>query len=169
MPKKIISIDPGESGGIVWETGVNGKIDSCPMPDGMTGLAAQLQMIVGVFPYEYVAVVEQVGTYRPGNSGPSAVKFARHCGHIEAVLYCLGIETEQVLPRKWQAHLPLTRFEPLSKTLPEAVLKKERSARNQTHKSEIKEYVQRRFPYLRITLKTADAAGIYLWYKEGRT
>ena len=41
----------------------------------------------------------------PGNSGPAAATFARHCGHLEAILYVLGIPTEQVAPGVWQRSL----------------------------------------------------------------
>jgi hypothetical protein len=45
--------------------------------------------------------MEKVGGYQPGNSGPAAATFARHCGHLEAALYLLGVPVITVLPAKW--------------------------------------------------------------------
>jgi uncharacterized protein YbjT (DUF2867 family) len=78
----------------------------------------------------------------PGNSGPSAAKFARHCGHIEAALSALGIPTVFVLPAKWQKAIggfPADKAE---------------------RKRAIKEAMARRYPHLAVTLKTADALGL---------
>ena len=47
------------------------------------------------------------GTYHyhnPDNTGPAATQFARHCGHIEPVLYMLKIPVEQVAPSTWMKH-----------------------------------------------------------------
>ena len=81
----------------------------------------------------------------PVNSVPAAVKFARHCGHIEAALYALGMPTEQVAPTVWQKHL--------------GALPKDKRER----KRAIKEVMARRYPGLDVTLKTADALGILTW------
>jgi len=47
----------------------------------------------------------KTGSYVYGNSGPAAVKFARHCGHLEAFLIALQIPYHEVLPAKWQKYL----------------------------------------------------------------
>jgi hypothetical protein len=165
--KPIIAIDPGASGGIAWETTKNAAgSECCSMPEGMTAIVDKLREILFNNPVQFTAVIEQVGGYMPGNSGPAAATFARHCGQLECALYCLGIETVEVLPRKWQASMPLTKFETLPKTMPDSERKAELSKRKAIHKNEIKEYVARRFPHCKVTLKTADALGIYLWAKE---
>jgi hypothetical protein len=85
------------------------------------------------------AVVERTGTYIPGNSGPAAVTFARHCGHIEAALYALGISTTQVSPSVWQKKL--------------GALPKDKKDR----KNAIKTMMATRHPHLKVTLANADA------------
>jgi hypothetical protein len=139
---KIIAIDPGAAGGIAWS--LDGIAECCPMPDGMTEQLDKLRELCAQMPGARV-VIERVGTYMPGNSGPAAATFARHCGHIEAGAYMLAMPTTQVTPATWQKALG---------TWPKD--KKER-------KHAIREEMQRRYPYLRVTLKTADALGILTW------
>ena len=149
MRKHTIAIDPGAAGGIAW-TDSDGMAQAIPMPGGM---AAQVDALRSLW-FELsrygsiapaVAVIEKTGTYMPGNSGPSAATFARHCGHLEAALYTLGIPTEQVAPGVWQRHL--------------GSLPKDKGER----KRAIKEHMARRYPHLTVTLATADALGILTW------
>lgn len=139
-PVMIIGIDPGLSGGIAWED--DGTVKAIPMPDGMS---AQADFLIGLkvsSDKKLKCYMEKTGTYMPGNSGPAAATFARHCGCLEGILYTLGIPTEQVAPGVWQKKLG---------TLP-----KEKPER----KRAIKEEMARRYPYLTVTLKTADALAI---------
>lgn len=87
-------------------------------------------------------VLEQAGTHMAGNNASASCKFARHCGHIESALYCLGIPTVQVLPAKWQRTL--------------GAMPKDKAERKQR----IKSLMQTRYPYIPVTLLTADALGI---------
>ena len=136
---KILAIDPGAAGGFAYAS--CGLTHTEPMPDGMAAIVDALRSLHVCYGFT-VAYVEQVGSYMPGNSGPSAAKFARHCGHIEAALYALGIPTIQVLPKKWQQAIggfPADKAE---------------------RKKAIKESMARLYPHLPVTLKTADALGI---------
>ena len=141
--KPLIATDPGASGGVAW-TDLDGQTRAVPTPEGMTAQADQLRALAAELP-GVVAVLEKVGTYVPGNAGPAAATFARHCGHLEAALYVLGIPTEQVAPGVWQRSLG-----ELPKDKPE-------------RKRAIRELMARRFPALAVTLKTADALGILCW------
>jgi len=147
--KTQLAIDPGANGGMAWRDAF-GSYHCQPMPEGMTGIADLLYELRGQATAQGIAaVVERVGGYMPGNSGPAAVKFARHCGHIDAALYCVGIATEQVAPQVWMRVL--------------GALPKDKAER----KRAIKEAMRRRHPYLDVTLKTADALGMLAW-AEGR-
>ena len=143
-----IAIDPGASGGIAWFDS-DGIAQAIPMPDGMTAQIDALREILAGCP-NASASIEKVGGYMPGNAGPGAVKFARHCGHLESALYCMGVPVEQVLPRKWQAALG---------ALPTGM----DAATKRVRKNAIKEAMARAYPHLRVTLKTADALGILTW------
>jgi hypothetical protein len=149
MTECVIAIDPGASGGLAWRD--NHKISHAePMPEGMTAQVDRLRAFTAEMP-ELVAVVERVGGYMPGNSGPAAATFARHCGHIEAALYCLGVPIRHnPTPQTWMKGLG---------TWPKD---------KQERKRAIKEWAARRYPHIRVTLKTADALAILAW-AEGKT
>jgi len=146
--KPTIAIDPGASGGVAWMDG-DGITHAEPMPATMTEQADRLRALAAELPGA-VAVMEKTGTYHKGNAVGSACAFARHCGHVEAALYVLGIPAEQVAPAKWMRSLG-----ELPKDKPE-------------RKRAIKEAMQRRFPALAVTLKTADALGILTWATDRR-
>ena len=139
----MICIDPGKDGGFAW-TDRDGIAATAPMPEGMS---AQIDFIRerAIHRPGATAYIERVGGYMPGNSGPAACKFARHCGHIEAACYAFGIPVVQVAPQTWQKAL--------------GALPKEKPDR----KRAIKEAMARRFPLLAVTLKTADALGLLCW------
>lgn len=135
----IIAIDQGANGGIAW-TDKDGHANAIKMPDTMTGMVDQITAIRAENP-KCRAAIEDVGFHRSGNNAQASAKFARHCGQVEAALYCLGIPFESVTPARWQ--------KPLS-------LPKDKEARKNT----VKELMQRKFPHLRVTLATADALAI---------
>ena len=141
----IIAIDPGANGAIAY-TDSDGHAHVEKMPEGMTSIA---DFIMGLKAESGrkpgLAVLEKVGGYMPGNSGPAAVKFARHCGNIEAILYCLGIPTEEVTPHKWMKSL--------------GIMPKDKAER----KRKIKEIMARFYPALNVTLVNADALGMLTW------
>ena len=137
----ILTIDPGASGGLALWDSYDKTIALYKMPDGMTEQVALIEELgKGAKAY-----IEKVGTYVPGNSATAAVKFARHCGHLEAALYCFGIPSAQVAPGVWMKVL--------------GRLPKKKSER----KSAIKERLQRMYPYLKLTLSTSDALGMMRW------
>jgi len=143
MSKQVIAIDPGASGGLAWYDGLS--VQTAAMPEGMT---AQVDLLRSLAAQGYrTAIIERVGGYMPGNSGPAAAKFARHCGHLEAACYTLGIAVEQVAPQTWMKCI--------------GALPKDKKDR----KNAIKEAMARRYPYLDVTLKTADALGILTWWE----
>lgn len=141
--KPLLAIDPGTSGGFAW-IDKTGAVHAEPMPEGMTAQADALRALSAELP-ALSAVVEKVGCYRPGNSGPAAATFARHCGHLDAIFYLLGIPTTAVAPGVWQRCC--------------GSLPKDKAAR----KRSIKEQMARRYPGVSVTLKTADALGMLTW------
>lgn len=138
----MIAIDPGASGGIAFVD--DGIIHAEAMPEGMSEQADRLRELVAQGAKQ--VIIERVGAYMPGNSGPAACTFARHCGHLEAICYCLGLQLEYVAPQTWQKGI--------------GTFSKDKT----TRKKEIKEAMARRYPHLKVTLKTADSLGILTWW-----
>ena len=141
--KPILTIDPGGSGGFALVCN-DGTVEAYPMPEGMTAQIDAIRSMAVANP-GLVAIMEKVGFHRPGNSAVSTAKFARRCGHLEAALYSAKIPFEEVAPCTWMKAL--------------GALPADKTAR----KNAIKETVARRFPHLKVTLKTADALGMLVW------
>jgi len=139
----ILCIDPGASGGLAIFDTYN-DVAAWSMPEGMTAQIDAIRAASAENP-NLTAVIEKVGFHRPGNSAVSTAKFARHCGHLEAALYSVGVPFEEVAPGVWMKAL--------------GALPADKTAR----KNAIKENVARRFPHLAVTLKTADALGMLVW------
>ena len=144
-----LSIDPGAAGGFAW-TGSDGTVSAVKMPEGMTAQVDFLRALSAEQP-GIIAVVEKVGGYMPGNSGPAAATFARHCGHLDAALYALGISVRQVAPNTWMKAMGV----------PSKLTKPER-------KTHLKEKAARRFPQLKVTLATADALMMLAWAVDAK-
>ena len=143
----MIAIDPGAKGAIVFDD-QDGVIRIFKMGETPGDVVAQLLSAALAKPGPAKCVWERTGTYMPGNSGPSAATFARHCGGIEYALIALGVSQEQVLPNKW--------MKAVLGTVP-----KDKGDR----KRAIKKRMQELYPALHITLETADALAIWHYAK----
>jgi len=162
----LITIDPGANGSIVCKLS-SGQVYAFKMPDTPKDI---LLLILSLKTDDAFCWIEQVGTYMPGNSGPAAVTFARHCGHIDMALLAAGISCDTVLPRKWEHWLiGKPNYPKISKEIPGKERSRILAKRKQERKCKIKEKMQALYPDLKVTLKTADALGILTWAldKEG--
>lgn len=147
----VIAIDPGAKGGIAVQ-GVDGSVETHPMPEGMTQTVDLLRLIVVEHCVRQASVhgyMEKAGQHVQGNNASASCTFARHCGQLEAALYCLGVPVEQIQPTMWMKHL--------------GAMPKDKKER----KNRIKELMQRKFPHLKVTLATSDALGILCFATRG--
>ena len=162
-----IAIDPGQTGGIAWS--VSGEVRAGGMPDSLTGQVQILTDLARGLVQEAGKVqccIERVGGYVPGNAGPAAVTFARHCGNIEAIVATLRIPMVPplgVTPQTWMASMSMPRHDPIDKAMPMAERKKLLAQRKAERKRAIRDLMQRQYPHLKVTLETADALGILTW------
>jgi hypothetical protein len=137
-----IAIDPGADGGIAWRYGPNTR--AIKMPPSLDTLKDFFE--ADDIPGE--VVLENVGGYRPGNSGPAACKFAKHVGQLEGLLYGMDYRVIKVPPRTWMKALGTW------------------SKDKETRKREIKEAMQKKYPHIKVTLALSDALGILTWAEE---
>lgn len=151
MCELIVAIDPGAQGGIVYDYG--NAVHAVKMMKDPGEIYAFLKGLVLIIDgYEsVVCYVEKVGGYMPGNSGPAAVKFARHCGHIEAFLLALKIKTHYIAPVVWMNYFVGKIGYPGG--MPGC-------KRKTLRKNIIKAKAQELYPDVKITLAIADALGI---------
>lgn len=159
----IIAIDPGISGGIAYK--FNRKVLCDKMPETPRDIYDMLITLktkfISTIDKDMVCYLEKVGTYMPGNSGPSAAKFARHCGNLEMALIALQIKYYEVPPAKWQKYLiGAPNYPKIPKDVPAKERKRILAKRKTERKNKIKQTVQARYPRLKITLATSDALGI---------
>ena len=148
MKQLQVGVDPGASGAIVWRLSDDPPdvIHVHPMPKtprDIFDLVGEIQSESGNTDCA-VGYMENVGGYRPGNSGPASVKFARHCGHLDMALAGKGLSTKLVAPNVW-----MKKF--LCGNVP-----KDKGAR----KNAIKWKVQQLYPAIRVTLWNADAIAL---------
>jgi hypothetical protein len=137
MAKRLLCIDPGQAGALAVMD-KDGTVTAENMPDTMPEIADRIREIK-LNHLDIECVLEKVGMHRVGNNASASVKFSRHVGNLEAILYCMGIPTTQVTPQKWMKKMG---------SLPKD--KKDR-------KNKLKLIAATRFPHIRVTLKNADA------------
>ena len=171
------TVDPGATGGVAWYD-FEGLTHAEKMPETLDDMVKLFRKIENNN-FGIVWYVEKVGTYMPGNSGPAAVTFARHCGHIDAALVALGCTVKYITPQKWMKAMELTKFAPFPRisllpslspqekkaatTAYDKEKSKELTRRKTIRKNEIKQFVIARYPIIKVTLKTADALGLLYW------
>lgn len=170
-----LAIDPGILGGIAWRKN-SLAAHAIKMPETHRDIYDAIMDITEGD--QCFCVIEKVGTYMPGNSGPSAATFAEHVGALKMALIAGKIPHEFVTPLKWQkvvigapAYDRLPKLPDEKKPFSDqykAILKTRKhisAERKRDRKNKIKAKVQQVYPYLEVTLLTADALAM-LWYME---
>lgn len=139
--KLILTIDPGEKGGIaVLDCGGN-PVEVVKMPDTPHDALSVLKKYKGT---DIRCFIEKVGGI-PGQSATASFNFGKGYGELLMALLALELPTTLITPQRWQNALGLRSLKGETKT---------------KHKNRIKAWSQRRFPGLRITLHTSDALAI---------
>lgn len=147
-----LAIDPGASGGLAWNARGIG-ICVAPMPDSEAGVVTLLKQILldGGNHIETTQIrvsMELVTGYvaqRPDEEeerrepGNTMFKFGRGTGVIIGACLAMGVTVEEIAPRTWQK--------------PYCIPKGPKPMR----KKYLKAMAQRRFPGVKVTLKTCDA------------
>lgn len=150
----IISIDPGQSGGIVVCNGED--VAAYPMPETQGDILELIREAEDESEWgsTTICVLEQVGGFTAGNPAPGSAmfKFGESYGFIKGVVQALNIRLILVRPQKWTKHFSLGT--------------KSGCATKTEWKNKLKAEAQRRFPAIKVTLQTADALLILDWFRE---
>lgn len=147
---KILSIEPGASGGLVWRD-KHGQVHSASMPETGGDTIDLLRSIAldGV----KAAVLEQVGGFvGKAQPGSAMFNFGRNYGFLQGALMAMSFRLELVTPQKWQK--------------PFALGTTKDAGSPSKWKNKIKGVAQRLYPEHRITNKTADAFLIFEWAEK---
>lgn len=145
--KSIIAIDPGALGGIAMTMPCTLSPAAYPMPETEADVVSTIHEHLTACKLEQtecVAYVEKVGGFcGKGLPGSAMFNFGFGAGVIEGALRALAIRTVYVRPQEWQKTFSLgTAASCASKT---------------EWKNKLKAEAQRRFPSVKVTLKTSDA------------
>lgn len=168
----VISVDPGAGGGIAWKDAAG--VHCVPMPETRGDCISFLRELVAFkwdgkgitnqsFPSQSaIAYHEKISGYIP-DGGPSMMfQFGANCERVGCILETLGVRIIEVTPQAWQKELAMGK-KGFQKSPPKASPEekkavKQANARAKTEwKNKLKSEAQRRFPGLKITLKSADA------------
>jgi hypothetical protein len=147
-----IGIDPGLSGGIAWDSG--NLPAGIPMPETDSDICEVItQLAIEGSHRNLTLVIEDVPKYVGTNiPGSSVFPLAFNCGLLRGVALALKIPIILVKPHDWQRHFRLgTKKDAGSTTI---------------WKNKLKGEAQRRFPHLKVTLKTADSLLILAFARE---
>jgi hypothetical protein len=152
-----IAIDPGVNGGIAWDTA---QLASCMgMPGSDTETAEEIQrlaemddVLLRIRP-GIKCIIEDVPKF-VGRALPGSTIFplAFNCGLVRGIAVSLRMPVILVRPQDWQKHFRLgTKGDTTGTT---------------EWKNKLKAEAQRRYPHLKVTLKTADALLLLAYAQE---
>ena len=142
----LITIDPGQSGGICAIFDDKLVAYKCPKtPKEMSKIAKELKSMCQSNGFPVLGIIEQVHAF-PTDARSSAFKFGCNFGKWLGILGAYDIPTIEVTPQVWMKPL-----QPLPK------IKRDR-------KNELKKIAINLFPNNKVTLSTADAALMVVWY-----
>jgi hypothetical protein len=150
-----VAIDPGASGGIVWQD-IDGEMATLPMPAQSTDIVSLLNglKMSGI----NTLVLEQLPRFVPmgggkGIPGSMAAVMFENFGIILGAAIALGFKIVRVPPQEWQKGLGLGNS-------------KDYGSKSQW-KNKLKGRAQELFPKVKVTLKTSDALLIWeYWHRS---
>jgi hypothetical protein len=152
-----ITIDPGVNGGIAWDTA---QLASCMgMPGSDTETAEEIQRLAEMDDVlrrirpGIKCIIEDVPKF-VGRALPGSTIFplAFNCGLIRGIAVSLRMPIILVRPQDWQKHFRLGTKGDTSGTT--------------EWKNRLKAEAQRRYPHLKVSLKTADALLLLAYAQE---
>ena len=152
-----IAIDPGVNGGIAWDTA---QLASCMgMPGSDTETTEEIQrlaemddVLLRIRP-GIKCIIEDVPKF-VGRALPGSTIFplAFNCGLVRGIAVSLRMPIILVRPQDWQKHFRLGTKGDTSGTT--------------EWKNKLKAEAQRRYPHIKVTLKTADALLLLAYAQE---
>jgi hypothetical protein len=149
-----IAIDPGVNGGIAWD---GAALPSCMgMPGSDTEIAEEIHNLADILcsiRSNLKFVIEDVPKF-VGRALPGSTIFplAFNCGLVRGIAVSLRMPVILVRPQDWQKHFRLgTKGDTTGTT---------------EWKNKLKAEAQRRYPHLKVTLKTADALLLLSYAQE---
>gem|GEM_PF-1765490 len=131
------------------------------MPDTLSDIWDLLYGAIADWMPDCVVYIERVGTYMPGNSGPSAATFAEHVGALKMALTALRVPFKSPTPAQWEhAFIGKPDYPKIPKETPADARRRLLAQRKTERKNKIKAKAQQLFPGIKVTLAISDALGM---------
>lgn len=159
----IIAIDPGASGAIAWCEKDGTDVHVVNMPETRRDTIDAIKAACGR-DLETVCYHEKINPFIPDGGASMMFNFGASVERCGCIIETLGIRLIEIPPKAWQKELGLGSSDRIKvpnkgEATPEEI--KAAKAHNAKAKGEwknkLKEEAQRRFPNLKVTLKTCDA------------
>lgn len=174
--KKILAIDPGSNGAMVFE---GHELVCRKITSDKRETCEKISFFSKACNGMIIAFVEDVGKHMAGNAASGSIALARNHQNIKTCLYMLGIETVDVSPQKWTKEIGVQVKDERSKeeklrvrNLPKAEKDREngrlRKAKKAQKNEKIREVLKSTGGVVgeNIPDYTLDAYGIYLYAKK---
>ncbi len=164
--RTFISCDPGASGAICWSN--RQGVHAVSMPDTRRGCIDVVKEIIRqnreLSPEECdpVAYIEKIHGFIPDGGASQMFQFGASVERVGCILETLGVRLVEITPQAWQKALGLgtkglEKAKPGMTPAEKSLLKARNQIIKREWKSKLKSEAERRFPGIKITLKTADA------------
>lgn len=172
--RTFIAVDPGGSGAVAWSDRSGCYVES--MPDTRRGCIELFKRVTKPLIINPVAYIEKVASYIPGGGQSAMFVYGRNVERAGCILETLNIPIIEISPKSWQRALGLGSSNriPIPKA-PKGYGKDQtklwehtntdriKSAKDHNDrakrewKAKLKAEAERRYPDIRVTLKTCDA------------
>ena len=163
--RTFIACDPGASGGIVWSN--RSGVHVIPMPETRRGCIDAIKDIREQHETlecegEPVAYIEKINGFIPDGGASQMFQFGASVERVGCILETLGVRLVEMTPQAWQKALGLgtkglEKAKPGMSPAEKSLLKARNQIIKREWKQKLKSEAERRFPGVKITLKTADA------------
>lgn len=160
----IIAIDPGASGAIAWCRNDGSDVHVVPMPETRRDTIDVIKQACGEPDWQTVCYHEKINPFIPDGGASMMFNFGASVERCGCIIETLNVRLIEIPPKSWQKELGLggsyrIKVPKKGEATPEEI--KAAKAHNAKAKGEwknkLKEEAQRRFPTLKVTLKTCDA------------
>lgn len=171
--RTFIAVDPGGSGAVAWSGRHGAFVEPMPVTRRDTIDLIKKALYEAVNP---IAYMEKVAAFIPDGGASMMFEYGRKVERPGCILEMLDIRVIEIIPRSWQKELGLGKSDRIMPPrMPKGLNKAQKIAwrvqnkvaldaarvhnakAKRDWKNKLKDEAQRRFPNLKVTLKTCDA------------
>lgn len=163
--RTFIAVDPGAAGAIAWSN--RNGVFVLPMPEDRRGCIEAIRSIINQdaeigAPGGIVAYHERITGFIPDGGASQMFEFGRAVERVACIMETFDIKVVEITPQAWIKELNmgskgLEKATREMSQIEKAALKKRNAEKKRDWKNKLKFEAEKRFPGLKVTLKTCDA------------